>query len=143
MKRLSAGVAAMVFFCTFATSAQSEEVTIGEHSVNIPQDLSQESQNLVKQYAPAIPDLCPGFAKYQGEFESFSIQDNYNIDVVFKIPDAAGGIPGDFVAYGHTCYFGISRDGKKLVIPKSACQSVCLDRDMFDKDIENLVIPLK
>ena len=50
MKRLSAGVAAMVFFCTFATSAQSEEVTIGEHSVNIPQDLSQESQNLVKQY---------------------------------------------------------------------------------------------
>lgn len=76
MKGLSAGVAAMVFLCTFATLAQSEEVVIGEHSVSIPQDLSQESQNLVRQYAPAIPDLCPGFAKYQGEFESFSIKNN-------------------------------------------------------------------
>lgn len=142
MKRLSAGVAAMVLLCAFATSAQSEEVTIGEHSVSIPQDLSQESQNLVKQYAQTIPDLCPGFAKYQGEFESFSIKNNYNIDVVFKVPDDAN-IPGYFGAHGNTCYFGISRDGKKLVIPKAACQSLCLDRDMFDKNIENLVIPLK
>lgn len=109
--------------------------------IAIPESIDGDELALVQKYAPQIPKLCPGFKKYESELNSFSIENNYYIDILFTVPENSS-IPTEFMVHGHTCYLEISKDGKYLVVPKRACQSLCLGKDMNDSS-GDLKIPLE
>ena len=131
MKRLLVGMVGVLLLGCCFSFAQASEVTIGKLTVPIPQKFSPEDQAVIWEYAPRISNICPGFAKY-GEvledvrFESYSDE---GIDLVFKVSDRSK-IPSEYLAFGHTCYFRIFRDGTTLSIAKRPCQSVCFDKNM-------------
>lgn len=142
MKRAFIGCGAVFLAIgVFASAALAAEVTVGKQSIAIPESIDGDELALVQKYAPQIPKLCPRFKKYESELNSFSIENNYYIDILFTVPENSS-IPTEFMVHGHTCYLEISKDGKYLVVPKRACQSLCLGKDMNDSS-GDLKIPLE
>jgi hypothetical protein len=113
--------------------------------IHIPDTLDPEIKQLVTMSWPKIKQLCQGLDKHADALKFKGIQNNYNISVVFNIPDTSTSIPDHYMAGGHTCYFDISRDGKRLIIAKEGCKAVCLDRALKDDELASqgdLVLPL-
>jgi len=48
------------------------------------------------------------------------------IDIGFKMGSSI--IPVEYRASGHTCYYGISQDGKSISIQQDVCVAVCKDK---------------
>jgi len=55
-----------------------------------------------------------------------AMEETSRVEVVFKITDNPVKIPNSFRAWGHTCGYGISPDGRSIRIQKRTCVSVCL-----------------
>ncbi|HHR0444936.1 TPA: hypothetical protein ACSXXW_000935 [Pseudomonas aeruginosa] len=84
----------------------------------------------VLQALPAIRMACPGLDRYSSQFENIRVESLYRTSVVFHIPERAS-IPKSFMAGGHDCFVEIEPDGKEILIEKTACKSVCLDKKDF------------
>lgn len=105
-------------------------------TLQLPDNLSPEIKSQVEKGWSKILDVCPGFLKYGSEMTFERIDDRRGlstdmslnrIDIVFKIAYSKV-IPVEYYAFGHTCYYGISQDGKSLHISKRPCVAVCKDR---------------
>ena len=81
---------------------------------------------LVNEMLPYIKEVCPGLDKYAPQFTDIHIEENRLTTIAFHIPDNAK-IPHSYVAQGHNCFIEIEADGTSIVVPKEACQSVCMD----------------
>ncbi|EKO3535627.1 hypothetical protein K1L80_002203 [Vibrio fluvialis] len=75
---------------------------------------------------------CPGLNKYSQDLSYDGLSDWTNlgssmsrVEIKFKVSKEPKSIPNSFNAWGHTCSFGISPDGKTLRIQKELCVSVC------------------
>lgn len=120
-------------------------------NIVIPESVGLEVKNIVADSIPAIKSFCPGLDKYSDSLVFETIEDNFaiasNVDaervnIIFRVGDVGTSIPNEYGANGHRCFLELSRDGTKLSIPKRACQSICLDKDMSDAG-SALVMPIK
>ncbi|EJL6858795.1 hypothetical protein NMS86_001247 [Vibrio cholerae] len=79
---------------------------------------------------------CPGLNKYSADLTYDGLTDMTYLDtpmsrveIKFKVAKEPSVVPNSFKAWGHTCAFGISPDGKNLRIPKDLCVSVCQGKE--------------
>lgn len=116
-----------IFVLFLGNNALADDVRIGKTVIELPEDLDAQTVQLIKEKAPQIAEVCPGFSKYESELTLFRIQNNpgYDVNISFKVPEKSSIIPQNFYAYGHTCYYGISRNGKVLTISKKGCKAIC------------------
>jgi hypothetical protein len=119
-------------------------------TVTLPADTPPEAMALVENNWDKLKGACPGLDRYSKSltfsgldvvFGDWAEPRTQRVDIKFRIPGDGGTIPASYAAHGHTCYFGISRDGRRAVISKRACQSICLDRDM-SQSVDTLSLPL-
>ncbi|WP_158125273.1 hypothetical protein [Vibrio fluvialis] len=75
---------------------------------------------------------CPALNKYSKDLSYDGLSDwtdlggsMSRVEIKFKVSKEPKSIPNSFNAWGHTCSFGISPDGKTLRIQKELCVSVC------------------
>lgn len=75
---------------------------------------------------------CPALNKYSKDLSYDGLSDwtdlggsMSRVEIKFKISKEPKRIPNSFNAWGHTCSFGISPEGKTLRIQKELCVSVC------------------
>ena len=100
-------------------------------ALQLPYNLSPDVRSQVEEDWPIILANCPGLKKYAGDMILDSIEDNKGldkasrIDIGFKMGSSI--IPVEYRAFGHTCYYGISQDGKSMSIQKDGCVAVCKD----------------
>lgn len=140
MVMLLVAIGALFFKCTSAPA----------FTITLPDDTPPEAKALVENNWEKLMDACPGIEKYSSSL-SFSglsvLLDQWvdsrvqRVDIKFNIRNGSSTIPASYAASGHTCYFGISKDGKRAIISKRACQSICLDEDMSES-IDTLELPL-
>jgi len=117
----------------------------------VPSTLKDEAKTLIQQKWGGVKNACPGLQKYSTSLTYDGIDENFDyapqdaqrIDVKFTIPNDSGTIPRNYLAAGHCCFFGISRDGTTALISKRPCQSICLDKDMTHNENDVLRLPLK
>lgn len=117
----------------------------------VPATLKDEAKTLIQQKWAGVTKACPGLQKYSASLTYDGIDENFDyapqdaqrIDVKFTIPNDGGTIPKGYLAAGHSCFFGISRDGTTALISKRPCQSICLDKDMTQNEKDVLRLPLK
>lgn len=131
------------------SSRPAEFMQIGSHTVAIPAGTPPDLTATAKKYLPQLPRLCPGWQKYENSYANVTIENNVTpdvggyLDVRFTV-SGRDNIPEEYRAYGHNCYYGISADGRVLAVSKRACQSLCLDKDMFRNGSSGpLEIPLE
>jgi hypothetical protein len=112
-------------------------------------NVAPDVQERLTQAWPKVLNTCPGLAKYYHElqFERIDIAfpdatGAYHANFVFNTPDGKSSIPTEFMAFGQTCYFGVSSDGASLLVPKSGCQSLCLDKVVLYTG-NDLTLPLR
>ncbi|GFM37697.1 hypothetical protein [Desulfovibrio psychrotolerans] len=112
-------------------------------------DISPDVHERLTQAWPKVLTACPGLAKYYRElrFERIDMAfpdptGAYHANFVFSVSDGKSSIPTEFMAFGQTCYFGVSSDGAGLLVPKSGCQSLCLDR-VVPHAGNDLTLPLR
>jgi hypothetical protein len=118
---------------------------------SIPATLKDEAKTLIHQKWPSVTKACPGLVKYSASLTYDGIDENFDyapqdaqrIDVKYTVPNDSGIIPKGYLAAGHRCFFGISRDGTTALISKRPCQSICLDKDMTHNEKDVLRLPLK
>lgn len=115
----------------------------------LPASVSAEERARLERAWPKMLRACPGLAKYydslllKGVTMAFMDEDGFtHTTMTFVRKEGESRIPKEYRVFGHTCFFGVSRDGNWLVVPKSPCQSLCLDvqRPPGDPDFR---IPLK
>jgi hypothetical protein len=101
-------------------------------ALQLPYNLTPAVRSQVEEDWPKILASCPGFKKYAGDMIFDRIDDKSElgkesgIDIVFKM-GYSGIIPVEYRAVGHTCYYGLSQDGRNMRIQKGACAAVCKD----------------
>ena len=131
--------------------SQSEpEQTQPSLNPNIPDNTKPEVKQLLQANWPKIKQACPGLDKYAKDLQPYGVEDNFDYadpdvqraSTKFKVSDKAE-IPAEYRSRGHTCFFEVSRDGSKLTIPKRACMSICLDKDMSKDNSGQFTIPIK
>lgn len=75
---------------------------------------------------------CPSLNKYSGDL-TYDGLSNWTVlggsmsrvEIRYKVAKKPKDIPNSYNAWGHTCAFGISSDGKTLRIQKELCVSIC------------------
>lgn len=113
--------------------------------LKLPDGTTPDIQKLLTQAWPKIKENCPGLDRFADALKFKGIEDNYAVSVVYQIPESGTSIPDHYMAGGHTCYFDVSQDGKKLTVAKEGCKAVCLGRAIQRDEAINqgdLVIPL-
>jgi len=101
-----------------------------EHPVASPVKFSVQTDNVtVNKLLPAIKNLLPGLDQYADQYDNIHIEQNYWLTIAFHIPEEAN-IPSYYLAHGNNCFIEINREGTAIKIPKIACKSVMLDRDI-------------
>jgi hypothetical protein len=95
----------------------------------LPYNLPPAVKSQVEEDWPKILASCPGFKKYGRDMIFDRIEDNRgldkgsSIDIGFKMGSST--IPVEYRAFDHTCYYGISQDGKSMRIQENGCVAVC------------------
>lgn len=126
-------------FILFGCSGGGES----ELKLPIPDGLSSEVRSIVEVGWPKVRAACPGLDKYASDLEFIEISDNFSyassksaerVEVVFHVKNEPSSIPSGYTANGNNCFFGISRDGKQLSVPKHACASLCEDQDIDESN---------
>lgn len=92
-----------------------------------------EVERLAALLIAALDRTCPGLKAYADDLTFEGVEDNFSfadgdvqrIGIIYRVADDPEVIPGRFLASGHTCYFELSRDARRLMIAKSACVRVC------------------
>lgn len=120
-------VLASLMFSVFLTSAVwADEVVIADRSVPIPGHLDAGTTRVIKEKAPLIAKVCPGFARYAGELTDVRISKyGEEVNIEFTVPRSSSRIPSKFYVRGHKCFYAISADGKMLSIAKKGCKALC------------------
>lgn len=116
----------------------------GGLDIQVPESLDPHTKQLVLDAWPKVKKACAGLDRHADGLKFKGIQDNHHVDIVFEIPESGTSIPPSYMAGGQTCYYGLARDGKQLVVSKEGCKAVCLDREMGSEDVDrgDLVINL-
>lgn len=133
------------------SNVSNEKVSTQILDFAVPAALKDEAKGLIHQKWPGVINACPGLLKYSASLTYDGIDENFDyapqdaqrIEVKFTISKTDSTIPNGYHAAGHRCFFGISRDGTTTLIPKRACQSICLDKDMTHNEKDVLRLPLK
>ncbi|EAV6568923.1 TPA: hypothetical protein N3J09_000878 [Salmonella enterica subsp. enterica serovar Panama] len=89
----------------------------------------------VNKLLPSIRAALLGLDKYSVQFKNVSVEQNYWLTIKFQIPENAN-IPKDYMAFGHSCFIEINREGTAVKIPKTPCKSVMLDKNADSIDSE-------
>lgn len=131
MKKITllAFVAAILCGC----SQEQQQLTF-----EMPSDINPQIKQVVEVAWPKMLAACPGFNRYASDMSFAGIEDNLayapddakRIEVKFKVTESPVRIPVSYRAFGHTCYFGVTPDGKKLTISKSPCASICANSEI-------------
>lgn len=121
-------VLASLVFSVFLTSAVwADEVVIADRSVPIPGHLDAGTTRVIKEKAPLIAKVCPGFARYAGELTDVRISKyGEEVNIEFTVPSSSSRIPSKFYVRGHKCFYAISADGKILSIAKKGARRFVL-----------------
>jgi predicted small lipoprotein YifL len=96
--------------------------------IKMPEGVRPETKKLLTAAWPKIRQACSGLDTYAASLREQSVEEGYRPGITVKIPESDTGIPGEYMARGHTCFFDVSKDGRRLVIAKEGCQNLCLDR---------------
>lgn len=132
---------------TESASNEVEKQEIATKAVSIPADAKQEDKAFFSEFYPKVEKACPGLKQYAAGLQFDGIEYNYNTDFVFKIPQDDKTLPTEWMVFGHSCYFGITKDKGSLSVSKLPCKSLCLGEAIeegSDVDLnENLEIPFK
>jgi hypothetical protein len=130
---LSIVVLALITGC----SAETEKQPL---SIPDMSNQSDEVKKLVTENWDAFLAQCPGLNKFQDDL-SFSQMDDYLepfmddkeawLTVTYVVSDDPKRIPNSYKAWGHHCHFRLYDHNKTIGVPKRACASVCLDKNMF------------
>ena len=120
-------VFASPMFSVFLTSVVwANKVVIADHSVAIPGHLDAGATEVIKEKAPLIAKVCPGFAHYAGELTDVRISKyGEGVNIEFTVPSSSSRIPSKFYVRGHKCFYAISADGKMLSIAPKRCKALC------------------
>lgn len=101
----------------------------------LAENVPAEARERLMQAWPKILATCPGLEKYYDAltFEQvlMAFPDTtgaYHANLVFLVNKETPIIPSRYGAFGNRCFFGVSSNGQSLLVPKSACQSLCLDK---------------
>jgi len=89
----------------------------------------------IESHWDQLLDRCPALNKYSEDLTFAGLSDFTYLDgamsrveINYKVSKDPNVIPNSYNAWGHTCAFGISPDGKTLRIQKEVCVSVCLGK---------------
>jgi PBP1b-binding outer membrane lipoprotein LpoB len=101
-----------------------------EVNISIAPETPALIKSTVEQAWPKIKATCPGLQKYWSDLQFAGIEDNLSfapenakrIEIKFSVSESPERIPSSYRAAGHTCFFSVSPDGKKLGISKSPCE---------------------
>jgi len=113
-------------------------------ALQLPYNLNPAVRSQVEEKWPKILASCPGFKKYAGDMIFDRIEDNRGsdrvsrIDIVVKM-GYSSIIPVEYQAIGHTCYYGISQDGKSMSIQDDVCVAVCKDSVIETNGVDYVV----
>lgn len=102
--------------------------------ITVPDTLDPKAKQVLQEAWPKVKQACVGLDRHAKALKFKGVEDNYNIDVVFLVPQESSSVPDRFMAAGHTCFLGISHDGKRLTVAKEGCKAVCLDRQIQQDD---------
>lgn len=118
----------------FTLSACGDDTDEREEDTKNTQETSfrvQTDNETVKNLLPAIRYAFPGLDRYANQFRDIHVEENYWLTIRFYIPNDAK-IPNEFLSQGNNCFIEINNDKTAVKVPKSACKSVALDRDIRD-----------
>ncbi len=124
----------------------SSETTASSFEIKIPESLDAPTRQMISEAWPKVKQVCSGLEKYSDTLQFKGVKDNNTIDIVFAVPDGKSSIPSNFMANGHFCYYGVSKDGKTLTVSKEGCKAICLGRAIKSgepADRGDLVLQLK
>lgn len=121
--------------CSQKDSVQSQQLKI-EVPPNTPHDLAE----MLNSAWPKVLASCPGLNKFSSELKFEGIEDNLayapaeakRIELLFRVAEITT-IPAEYAVSGSRCFFSLTPDGKKLVISKSGCASLCADKQIDAK----------
>ena len=107
---------------------------------------SEDDKAFFSQFYPKIETACPGLKKYAGRLNFEGIERNYNTDFVFNVQDKKT-LPGEWMANGHRCFFGVTKDKANVSVSKLPCKSLCLGVEVKSGSeidtVYNMLIPLE
>lgn len=113
-----------------------------ELKYSLPADTPDAIAKVVDASWPKVQAACPGFSKYADDLVFVGVESNLDyapdeakrIELKYKVADEPKHIPSNFGAFRHYCFFGVSPDGSRLLIPKRPCASICEDRWIEDSN---------
>ena len=119
-----------------ATDSEVEDKKKTGLVFTIPESTTQEAKTLIETKWSSVKEVCPGLDKYAPSLKFDGVSDNFDYapehaqraTIKFIISENDSLIPNKYAAWGHNCFYEILRDGSQVMIPKQACQSICLDK---------------
>lgn len=99
-----------------------------EYTHQLPASASVDDNAFFKKYYSKTLNACPGLKKYASSLELIGVSHGYRDALVFKVNDQGLGLPNEWLARGHSCYFEVDSSNNELVISKEPCQSLCLNQ---------------
>ena len=118
-----------------------------EVTITMPSDAKAEDKDYFTKFYPKLEKACPGLKQYAGGLTFAGIEHNYNTDFVFKVAGDDRTLPNEWMADGHTCHFGVTKDKANLSVSKLPCKSLCLGESVKEgSDVdhaENYIVPLE
>lgn len=94
----------------------------------VPESLDATERQVITSAWPKVRKACPGLDRFASALQPQGVESNQRLDVVFEVKEGDASIPSNYMASGHRCFFGISRDGASLAVAKEGCKAVCLGR---------------
>ena len=144
--------------CVEDQAIQKRERSVNKHvpvsgerrsvAYKLSANATPEATELVGWLWPAAITTCPGFTRYSDDLtaagsENSAGGEDVSMTVVLKVAEAphAERLTA-YLAQGQSCRYGlVGGSAPHLLIEKSACQSVCLDRDAARGGKEELSLP--
>lgn len=116
-----------------------EIVTKGGLHIDLENDQASRSAKAIAQdVLPKLLEACPGLNDYAPDLTFVGLDDmsdpifkeSSGVGMKFKVADRPSIVPGRFLVGGHTCEYRVTTDLRTLIIQKTACASVCLEREV-------------
>jgi hypothetical protein len=98
------------------------------------QALSVDTQLWLERVWPQITSVCPGLRRHGDALTFKGIETGFYTNITFSVVAEKSSIPGNYMAAGHKCFFGVTGDESELVIQKEGCKALCLDRVIGDDE---------
>jgi hypothetical protein len=99
-----------------------------EYTHQLPASASADDNAFFQKYYSKTLNACFGLKKHAGALELIGVSRGYRDALVFKVNDQGSGLPNEWLARGHSCYFEVDSSSNELVISKEPCQSLCLNQ---------------